>query len=57
MKKKWYQSKTILGFGLFLAVSYLAKEGIWSNDTLTPLLELAGSLMGLYGARDAVTQK
>ena len=57
MEKEWYKSKTVWGFGVFFLLKYLETQAIFSVDQITPLLETAAAIFGIYGARDAIGKK
>ena len=54
MKKKWYQSKTIIGFGIFILIGFLEKAGYVDTSTIIELAKSIGGGLGMYGARDAL---
>ena len=56
MRKPWWKSKTIWGFGVMFLLKYLDSQGIWSVGEITPLLETAAAIFGIYGARDAIAK-
>ena len=55
MKKSWYKSKTVIG-ALIAGISAFLTSGGWIPETLvTDLALYAGTLFGIYGLRDALT--
>lgn len=54
MKKNFFQSKTLWGFGL-LAVALAGQQlGVLGESTLVELFKTAFGFFGVYGLRDAL---
>lgn len=54
MKKAFYQSKTVWGFGIALLLGFLQAQGILDVNVLTEALQYLATGLGVYGARDAL---
>ena len=55
MKKSWYQSKTLCGFGIagVIEVGQLFSVG-YSDTAVTSLVQILSTLFGVYGLRTAI---
>ncbi len=58
MKKPFWKSKTIWGFGIaaLIFIGNILGAGITDND-FAQILKIVGSLWGIYGLRDALDKK
>ena len=55
MKKKFYKSKTMWGFGLLAIIAIFETLGLVPRvDTTLQLAKILVSLLGIYGLRDAM---
>lgn len=54
MDKNIWQSKTVWGFGLALAVAGLQSMGLIDQTVISELVKYLSGIFGVYGARDAL---
>lgn len=53
MKKSWYQSKTVWGFGL-LGLGIIGQQiGVLPESALTEVIKVLLGFFGIYGLRSA----
>ncbi len=55
MKKSWYKSKAILGFGIagIIALGQVLGVGV-AESTVAGIVEILSLFLGGYGIRDAI---
>lgn len=55
MNKKWYQSKTVWGFGLAGVIAIAQIFGVSvAENTVADFLKIITAFLGAYGLRDAM---
>ena len=54
MEKPWFESKTIIGAGLFALISFLLAADLIPKNSYIEFLRWLSAGFGFYGLRDAI---